>query len=148
MADPVDRIELRRELRDQGLYSTSVRQVVEALPVVGEESTALIRDMQADLLRVGRLNESLRLANSALLTENKALKTQIEVFNRMPKDTSGLLKKACEECGCTFYGGVTARFCPVCRGKRLSENAKANGLNKLGAEATKRKAALRRAENG
>lgn len=77
MADLIDRTELRRTLRDNGLYSTAVRQVIEAASAVEDDATALIKEMQADLVRVGKLNESLRLANSVLLKENQELKLMI-----------------------------------------------------------------------
>lgn len=77
MADLIDRTELRKALRDNGLYSTAVRLVIEAAPAVEDDATVLIKEMQTDLVRVAKLNESLRLANSVLLKENQELKLMI-----------------------------------------------------------------------
>jgi len=79
MADLIDRTELRKVLRDNGLYSTAVRQVIEAAPSVEDDATVLIKEMQTDLVRVANLNESLKLANAVLLWENRELKQQLEV---------------------------------------------------------------------
>ena len=77
MADLIDRTDLRRELRDSGLYYSAVRQIVEAAPCVDDTATALIRAMGADLERLAKINESLRMANSELLKENLELKEKL-----------------------------------------------------------------------
>ena len=79
MSDLIDRTELRRILRDNGLYSTSVRRVVETMPCVDDTAAALIRAMGADLERLAKLNESMRMANNELLKENLELKEKLNI---------------------------------------------------------------------
>ena len=79
MSDLIDRTELRRILRDNGLYSTAVRRVVEATPAVEDDMERFIRTMQADMTRMGKLNESLRIANNVLLKENQELKEKLNM---------------------------------------------------------------------
>jgi hypothetical protein len=78
MNDLIDRTELRKAMRDNGLYYTAVRQIIEAAPCVDDTATALIRAMGADLERMSKLNESLRMANSVLLKENQELKERLK----------------------------------------------------------------------
>jgi NADH:ubiquinone oxidoreductase subunit D len=78
MADLIDRTELRNAMRDNGLYYTAVRQIIEAAPCVDDTAAALIRTMGADLDRLGKLTVSLRLANSVLLKENQELKERLK----------------------------------------------------------------------
>ncbi len=78
MSDLIDRTELRRILRDNGLYSTAVRQVVEAAPAVEDEATRLIKEMQADLLSVARLNDTMRQTIALLIKENQHLKMELD----------------------------------------------------------------------
>lgn len=51
----------------------------------------------------------------------------------------------CEECEKVFRGGPYSYFCPECRKRRLSENAKKRNLNKLGYEAYSKQRALTKA---
>lgn len=82
MADLIDRTELRKALRDNGLYYTAVRQVIEAAPAAEDDVSRFILTMQADITRIGKLNESLRIANNELLKENHELKERLrEVDN-------------------------------------------------------------------
>ena len=57
-----------------------------------------------------------------------------------------MAKEICQECGTVFEAGPFARFCESCRKRRLSETAKARGLNRIGGSAYAAKAAARRAE--
>ena len=77
MADLIDRTELRRILRDNGLYYSGVRKIIEAAPCVDDTATALVRAMGADLERLAKINESMRMANSELLKENLELKEKL-----------------------------------------------------------------------
>ena len=79
MSDLIDRTELRRILRDNGLYSTAVRRVIETIPCVDDTAAALIRAMGADLERLAKLNESMRMANNELLKENLELKEKLNI---------------------------------------------------------------------
>lgn len=78
MADLIDRTELRKALRDNGLYYTAVRQVIEAAPAVEDDVSRFIKTMQADITRMGKLNESLRMANNLLSRENQELKERLK----------------------------------------------------------------------
>lgn len=44
-------------------------------------------------------------------------------------------KEICEDCGKVFEAGPKAFLCPSCRKRRLSNAAKARGLNRLGTNA-------------
>lgn len=79
MADLIDRTELRRILRDNGLYYSAVRQIIEAAPCVDDTAAALIRAMGADLERLAKINESMRMANGELLKENLELKEKLSM---------------------------------------------------------------------
>lgn len=57
-----------------------------------------------------------------------------------------MAKEICQDCGAAFEAGPFARFCKSCRKRRLSETAKARGLNRIGGKAYAEKAAARRAE--
>lgn len=55
-----------------------VRRVLREAPNVDDTATALIRAMGADLERMSKLNESLRMANSVLVRENQELKERLK----------------------------------------------------------------------
>lgn len=44
-------------------------------------------------------------------------------------------KEICEDCGKVFEAGPKAFLCPSCRKRRLSNAAKARGLNRIGTNA-------------
>lgn len=46
-----------------------------------------------------------------------------------------LAKTICEDCEKVYMGGPKSYFCPDCRRKRLSRQAKERGLNKIGNQA-------------
>lgn len=46
-----------------------------------------------------------------------------------------LAKTICEDCEAVFLGGPNAYYCPACRKRRQSQQAKARNLSKLGAAA-------------
>lgn len=50
-----------------------------------------------------------------------------------------MTKEMCCDCGKVFNAGPNAFLCPKCRKRRQSEQAKARGLSKLGAEAYSKK---------
>lgn len=134
MTDLIDRTALIRLLRDEGLYYSALKHVIDSLPAVEGTAEALARELQADLMRVGRLNESLRTSCAALVEENKALKQRLEAQEELFRDKE-LHKTICEDCSTVFWAGKTARYCPECRKKRLSDAAKKNGLSQLGCAA-------------
>lgn len=104
-----------------------------------DERAQLIKELQADLVWAGRRNELLKMANVALLEENKALKQQLQICKDALR-AENANEKPCEVCGGSFWGGKTARFCPACRKARHREAAKTIELNKLGTEAWNRRA--------
>ena len=134
MSDLIDRTVLIRILRDEGLYYAALKRVIDSVFPAEDTAEALARELQADLMRVSRLNESLRTACTALVEENKALKEQLQVCKEKLAATHGS-EKTCKDCGSIFWGGKDAQFCPACRKKRLSEAAKKNGLNQRGCAA-------------
>lgn len=168
MDDLIDREELKEALIHQGVYSELVRRVVREAPEVKVEdkSAPVVLEMERDLVRMGRLNESLRMANRLLVEENRDLKALREANSLLAEEIKDLkaqilalkeslnptvlFQKTCEDCGSEFWGGRTARYCFDCRKKRMSENAKSHGLYKLGGAALSRKMALKRqeAQNG
>ena len=79
MADLIDRTELRKVLRDHGMYYRELRLVIEAAPCVDDTAAALVRAMGADLERLAKLNESMRMANNELLKENMELKEKLNM---------------------------------------------------------------------
>ena len=46
-----------------------------------------------------------------------------------------MTKEICEDCGKVFEAGPKAFLCPSCRKRRLSNAAKARGLNRIGTNA-------------
>lgn len=50
-----------------------------------------------------------------------------------------MVKEMCCECGKVFNAGPNAFLCQKCRKRRLSEQAKARGLSKIGHEAKSKK---------
>ena len=78
MADLIDRTELIRILRDEGLYYTALKRVIDSLPAVEVEAPRLMKELNADLWRLAKLNEALRQTNALLLNENKELQRQLE----------------------------------------------------------------------
>lgn len=55
---------------------------------------------------------------------------EYELVEVLKPDNSGKAdgERICEDCGTGYDGGPMARFCPTCKKKRLSDNAKKSGL--------------------
>ena len=81
MVDPIDRTALIKVLRDHGLYSKAVMELINEAPTVEDDATALIKKMQADIIRVGKLNESLSMANRELVKKNADLKMELDALD-------------------------------------------------------------------
>ena len=77
MAYLIDRDELVEELKHQGVYSDLVKRVDKEAPNVDDTAKALIKEMDADLVRMSQINDRLRLANNELLRENQELKDRL-----------------------------------------------------------------------
>ena len=86
MAYLIDRDELKNALIKQGVYSNLVKRVLNEAPCVDDTAAALVRAMGADLERLAKLNESMRMANSELLKENLELKEKLAEAQRGTED--------------------------------------------------------------
>ena len=93
--------------------------------------------LEADNLRLSMLCDSLQEANIRLIKENASLRQELNTLNKrllqeLPK------ARVCADCESVFTDKPTARYCPKCRKKRLSENARRMGLYQIGHEAIRR----------
>ena len=82
MNDMIYRESFRDSLKKKGVYFPLVEAVLDAEPVAEEDTTALIREMEADIVRVCKSNEMLRLVIDRLHKENIELKERLEKKER------------------------------------------------------------------